>query len=89
MPEALETHDVRLAAYLAIRGYGEPDCVRDGKAVKYLFSLVSQADVLEFYNKNSVLISPLAYHEKHQELISRSKAFELGMLGAPVFQHAS
>lgn len=63
------TEDTRLAAFLALRGYGDPVYeVRQSK-VWYLFEDVRQEDILVYCNNDAVLISPFALFQKHRTLV--------------------
>lgn len=79
MHNSLTTDDVRLAAYLSLRGYGNPQYQLHGRMVKYVFSYVPQKDVLDFYNKCIVSIAPFLIFEKHAEILAQGKAAALNI----------
>lgn len=88
MAEDFKTDDAKLAAYLCLRGYDTPQYDYDGKVVKYIFQEVVQQDVLDFYNKLPISISPLAIFEKHTEILACGKIAAL-KIPTEVFQQVS
>lgn len=80
MGDPFTTDDPKLAAFLALRGYGEPTFEKHGSCMRYLFLDVQQGDVLTYYNGEAVLMSPFALFKKHHDLVGRLNMSAFGLM---------